>query len=451
MVKGAQQFYGLTQEEFFNTTDAEKRELEKEYWEQVGHKCDIHIANKAHDEKEETVKKKRKTGGGPKSKKSEIAQRNYAASEERSDDSKPPAGKFKFKGARFALTYTAADIDADVDKDALLEMITNTYKVKHYGICHEQHKCGKIHTHGVFWLEKQVCIGNARKFDIEHKGVWLHPNFKALNSDEHWDNWSDYIYKEDEEPLTNFKQGQNFNQCAQLIAKIEAHDTWAEVMRDPDICQEIQSKMCWAKAIFSTRRMLPEAVKWDKMHAYQLYVEKLLSVEPSRENSHRRIIWIWSKMRGTGKSLLIDHLVTKHDWTYLDGVFCQKDLLQMYQGQRVLRWEIQAEQELHNTMFTVLERFSDTGSLASGPKYMGEPHRMKSHIVVTSNHPPPFGKIENRIIGVQASQSDDMLIQDNWSKPEVVVTTKYVNGLLVEADPIVSEVPLSVFRDNGAY
>lgn len=394
--------------------------------------------------------KRKKSGGGPKSKKSAIGMRKYGDSEKRDDDI-PQNPNFKFKGARFALTYTSTTMDADIDKQALLDFVSQWYAVKYYGICHESHKSGRIHTHALFWLEKQVCISKCTKFDFEHNEVWLHPNFKALNTEDHWENWSNYIFKDDDEPLTNFEQGKNFNQCAQLIAKIEKHSTWSAVLRDPEICAEVQTKMQWAKTIFNTRRLRAEAVVWDTPRAYQTYAESLLMKERSRAaGTERLILWIYSKARGTGKSQTIDYLCAKHDWTYLAGVWVFKDMMMLYQQQRILHWEVTANEEIHKTMTKVLEDFSDTGKVASGSKYDGGQARMESHIVVTSNQKPPFELLQNRIVAIEASETDALFIQDNWSKRGAVITTQYADGQYTSnVSPNIKEESLTNFLERN--
>lgn len=397
------------------------------------------------------AKKKLKSGGGPKSKKSEIALRNYAESETRDDDT-PQHPNFKFKGARFALTYTSTTADANLDKQALLDFVSQWYAVKYYGICHESHKSGRVHTHALFWLEKQVCISKCTKFDFEHNGMWMHPNFKALNTEDHWENWSNYIFKDDEAPLTNFEQGKNFNQCAQLIAKIEKHDTWANVLRDPEICAEVQTKMQWAKTIFNTRAVTAENVAWTSPRAYQNHTESLLARDRSRAaGTERLILWIWSEERGTGKSQTMDYLCNKNTWTYLAGVWVFKDMMMLYQGQRVLHWEVTANEEIHKGMTNVLEAFSDTGKVHSGSKYDGGKARMTSHIVVTSNQKPPFGLLQNRIVAIEASTSDALFIQDNWSKPGVVITTKCADGSPTSTEtPNIKEESLTNFLEENS-
>jgi len=112
--------------------------------------------------------------------------------------------KFRFHGKRMLLTYKH-----HIDKTILIDFIASACGTKEgnpaeFKFIRCAHELGSSdvkyeHTHVLVHLAKIWDCENARRLDVEWNGEIIHPNWKAIVTNEHWDNNLRYISKEDPE------------------------------------------------------------------------------------------------------------------------------------------------------------------------------------------------------------------------------------------------------------
>lgn len=111
---------------------------------------------------------------------------------------------------------------------------------------------------------------------------------------------------------------------------------------------------------------------------------------------HRTIHWIWSQESGTGKTIFkqyCENLISILDVNN----FKLTDIIHGFDRTHKLIWaNISRIDKINDDKLHVLEKLSDGGNIQS-TKYEGEKKFIKSHIVCTSNHPPPFDELPKRI------------------------------------------------------
>lgn len=120
----------------------------------------------------------------------------------------------------------------------------------------------------------------------------------------------------------------------------------------------------------------------------------------------RCIYWIWSAESATGKSTFKKYCASK--MTLLDvNTAKMDDILYAYTGQQVIWINLprHVPDSLLTTYMNVLERLSDGGIQASN-KYESKQKKVKAHIVVTANIPPPHDLLPKRFVEVKASLTE---------------------------------------------
>lgn len=138
-----------------------------------------------------------------------------------------------------------------------------------------------------------------------------------------------------------------------------------------------------------------ELYDWQKDHSSYIIDEKGKIKGPM----DRCLFWIWSIESETGKTRYINYLQSKA-YTLAVTTFKWNDIMMLWKEKHKIVWinlSREATESQNDYLIQILESMTDGGMKASG-KYEGEEKELSSHIIVTSNDPPPNNRLPKRII-----------------------------------------------------
>lgn len=168
-------------------------------------------------------------------------------------------------------------------------------------------------------------------------------------------------------------------------------------MRWTQIIEEVPGALRYRKEI----KMYEEALEEEKvvepeqvlLRNWQLDLYGMLQGDPVS----RRIFWIWSPHSGVGKTTTMRVFMDSFPSTVLIGTRKLADLMYAYKQHRVIWFDMSRSDPLDAEMTTLLEQVSNGGYLFSA-KYESVQKRVRAHIVVTSNRPPPEERLPQRCV-----------------------------------------------------
>lgn len=133
----------------------------------------------------------------------------------------------------------------------------------------------------------------------------------------------------------------------------------------------------------------------------------------------RRIWWIWSGLSGVGKTTTMRMFMDSHPSTVLIGSREIRDFLYPFDARthKVIWFDLSRSDPLDATMTTVLEQVSN-GSQLMSTKYESCMKRVKVHVVVTCNRPPPEERLPLRCVEMRLLQ--DGSVWNAEQAPDVI-------------------------------
>lgn len=145
----------------------------------------------------------------------------------------------------------------------------------------------------------------------------------------------------------------------------------------------------WVQTIYIITRpqMPPPDIE---LRPWQVEVIKILDGPLTK----RMIIWIWSHKSGTGKTTFGDFIKSKY--RVLCGCHELKRTVHQYDFEQIVYFDLARSDPCDAEMLTQLEQLSNHTTLASS-MYTGGQKWIQSHILVTTNRPPPHNKLPDRI------------------------------------------------------
>lgn len=179
--------------------------------------------------------------------------------------------------------------------------------------------------------------------------------------------------------------------------KIQAHHSWHAVINDPELCAVLARHGNWARQVYDNRDFEQDPLDLD-LYTWQREVLGMLD-EPIQS---RRIIWIWSRESGTGKSTFYDYVCRHNSYDVLPGSDFDNTLY-AYDGQGVLWFDLTRAQSSEHVPYHALEKFSNC-TVHLSKKYSSCKKYVKAHVVVTANIPPDENKLPDRCVIVYANK-----------------------------------------------
>jgi len=145
-----------------------------------------------------------------------------------------------------------------------------------------------------------------------------------------------------------------------------------------------------------------------KLSRWQEQLWNLINEQPK----NRRIIWVYGKPN-SGKSFMFNYIqdnFTKE--LYSAGQSASADnIIYGYDGEGVIAWDLPKNfnfnnDELVNSLTSVIEKFSDFGQILTSKKYAGKKQRVLGHTLVFSNR-EPLEQLQHRDLVVIKTHEDE--------------------------------------------
>jgi len=211
----------------------------------------------------------------------------------------------------------------------------------------------------------------------------------------------------------------------------------------------VKQGMAWVDII----DFVPQAMRYAKeIKAYRLALEEKKEVEvenielrPWQQElfallqgpvQTRRIFWIWSAHSGVGKTTTLRVFGDMYRSTVLMGSRKMADLMHAYDvlTHRVIWFDLARSDPLDAEMTSILETLSNGGYVFSG-KYESCQKRVRAHIVVTTNRPPPNDRLPQRIVEFRINENGHRVVENvevgdllgnavpagNWMNPDFIL------------------------------
>lgn len=140
----------------------------------------------------------------------------------------------------------------------------------------------------------------------------------------------------------------------------------------------------------------------------------------------RRIWWIWSGLSGVGKTTTMRMFMDSFPGTVLIGSRKLCDFLYPFDARthRVIWFDMARSDPLDAEMTTVLEQVSNATQLMS-TKYESCMKRVRVHVVVTSNRPPPEERLPQRCVEMRLLQ--DGTVWNAEPAPAILQDVQFVD------------------------
>jgi len=148
------------------------------------------------------------------------------------------------------------------------------------------------------------------------------------------------------------------------------------------------------------------------LNGWQQQLWELINQQPKT----RRIIWIHGKPN-SGKSFMFNYIqdnFTKE--LYSAGQSASADnVIYGYDGEGVIAWDLPknfnfSNEELVNSLTSVIEKFSDFGQILTSKKYTGKKQRVLGHTLVFSNR-EPLEQLQHRDLVVIKTHEEELKYQ----------------------------------------
>ena len=297
--------------------------------------------------------------------------------------------KFNFNGKALFLTYKTHLSKSKITK------IFDKYSVK-YDAVHESSdkEHSYEHTHIQVWFTKKTHIRDCSALDSED----IHPHWKIIKTKGHWQNLNQYIRKQNV-PFVETLTGNEYEWLGSVRDVIQSHSSWRDVVNDDSISKYVQKYLAWCKECWMYRPRV-NLTKEMVLREWQIAV-----VERLDKQNNRKILWVYDKKGGKGKSVLTNWLMdNKNAFMFNGGKM--GDIAHAYNDEEYVIVDLPRSSDKEFTPYRAMECFKD-GRIFS-PKYNSCMKRFKSaKLVVFSNEMPDISKLsEDRwdIVDIETSK-----------------------------------------------
>lgn len=222
---------------------------------------------------------------------------------------------FRFQSKRGIFTFAG-----HINKEKLLNHIltkANSPKAKFIRAAHENADPSHpyLHTHVVVEFGKKLDITGSRRFDIpvgefESFGIAkdfdnkpIHPNWKKIESAEHWKNSVKYLGKEDQDNA-------DLVEPPNAVAKCWSYATKAEAIKE--MCGTVipgkGASLSLANAISTIYDNKPAEAPEAELEDPRPWQQHIIDIASKPCRDRRSVYWITDPQGGAGKSLLSEYL-----------------------------------------------------------------------------------------------------------------------------------------------
>jgi len=188
---------------------------------------------------------------------------------------------------------------------------------------------------------------------------------------------------------------------------IQAHDSWHDVLNDPNLTRVVSEKLHWCAAVFGAKPLQPMTWseitngKSDEPNLFQASIIAKLDAPPD----DRSINWVYDPQGGSGKSILTKYLLHNRGAFYASGKM--QDIFCLYQNERIILLDLPRSTDGDFINYGAIEKLKD-GIIFSGkyqPTLKSRPHQ--AHVFIFSNALPDMTKwTKDRYCIIRVSEED---------------------------------------------
>lgn len=203
-----------------------------------------------------------------------------------------------------------------------------------------------------------------------------------------------------------------------VMAKALTCDSYNEFIRkyvtcddpDEDCLKASLNRASWIMQLINSKTTPKKSTTFRKTQ-WQASLLAIAHLPP--ENSHRKIVNVWSTESGTGKSTLADILRNDQIRVFVfPGNLKMHDAIYMYSKEPVVVVDLARHASIENSgVYEVLEILSDQRVCSSG-KYNGKSVRWLAHVFVLSNQKLDPSRLPGRIDFIEAKPLDQETLED---------------------------------------
>lgn len=235
------------------------------------------------------------------------------------------------------------------------------------------------HTHILVFFINKPDIRDERFFDIGD----IHPHIKKVMTKKHWSNLLEYITKQNVPFYTNLT-GNEYEWLMSVREVIQSKYRWEDVINDDYLTPYLQKYFRWCQACFDAKPK-PNLTEDLILRDWQ---KKTLNILQNQND--RKILWIYDKKGGMGKSTLTNYMIDNND-----AFFCNngatKDISYAYNYEKTVIFDLPRSTIDTDgkdwTPYRTMEMFKD-GRLFSS-KYQSKMKRFSPcKVVVFANFKP---------------------------------------------------------------
>lgn len=276
---------------------------------------------------------------------------------------------FRIAAKKFFLTYPRCD----ATKERLVEVLREKGFITEYYVAQEQHEDGGYHLHAAVMYANKLNIKSANSFDFDG----FHPNVQAARE---WRSVVSYVTKH-----PNYIHNVSFDDShsENFVRRLVDYESWQTYRTQKQYEAELKA---------------PDIV----LRAWQIEAQALLLSDPKP----RRIIWIYSDASNTGKTTFRRYIEHSMPTMCIDQFTEVGQIVYLYKNEKVIWFDI-ARTDIQDKFYHVIESLSNNPGYFYYTKYNGGKKVLKCHIVVSCNYDPPYQKLPQRLLAIEATVPPD--------------------------------------------
>jgi len=185
--------------------------------------------------------------------------------------------------------------------------------------------------------------------------------------------------------------------------RVEGYRRFNDIYDDPESLEVVAKYPRFARQLYNRTRPPPPQLELE-LRPWQNRLVELLDGSPVK----RRIIWVWSLASSTGKSTMLDYMISRKEVLVVQSSNIN-DVMYAYDEHDIIWYNVPRSTPLDAKFSSMLETLSDGGMIPSN-KYESCNKRVNAHIVVTCNRAPIKDRLPDRIEEIHIEEPEIPLV-----------------------------------------